>query len=131
MAEYINKEFLMREVESRLQLMREEYGDYDHYTDGFEECVDRIECQPIADVVEVRHGEWVGKKYNCDYRWAQPKVKLEDCHYLECSNCGNIHPLYTYDVWTNTLIRCAVFSEPLKIPNYCPNCGAKMRGCEK
>ena len=54
MAQYIDKDLLMQEVEARLQLLRQENGDYDHYTDGFEECVDRIECQPIADVVEVQ-----------------------------------------------------------------------------
>ena len=125
MAEYIEREALHSSG----------YDVYDKYAhksksarDALLTMEELIKTAPTADVVEVRHGEWVGKKYNCYYRGAQPKVKLEDCHYLECSNCGNIHPLYTYDVWTNVLIRCAVFSEPLKIPNYCPNCGAKMDG---
>ena len=87
-----------------------------------------LDYVPAADVAPVIHGEWVGKKYNWDYRWEQPKVKLEDCHYLECSNCGNRHPLYTYNVWTNCLTRCAVFDEKLKIPKYCSNCGAEMNG---
>jgi hypothetical protein len=88
--QYINKEFLMREVESRLQFMREENGDYDHYTDGFEECVDRIESQPIADVVEIdKVAEMLRLSFNDDcacnfngndeWLWEKCKYAETDC----------------------------------------------------
>jgi hypothetical protein len=55
---------------------------------------------PVADVVEVVHGEWINK--NWLYR---------------CSECDSVCPYDieadVYDLWT-----C----------HYCPNCGAKMDG---
>ena len=51
-----------------------------------------------ADVVEVKHGEWVGGKFN-DY-----SGEYEE----QCSNCKK-------------------YSREYARP-YCPNCGANMRG---
>ena len=59
------------------------------------------ECKyftPTADVVEVKHGEWVGGKFN-DY-----SGEYEE----QCSNCKK-------------------YSREYARP-YCPNCGAKMDG---
>ena len=80
---------------------------------------------PIADVAPTVHGKWIGKKYNWENDYNPPEVK--DSHYLVCSNCDHRHPLYNYSVWTNTLTRCTVFTDPITIPNYCPKCGAKMK----
>ena len=57
-----------------------------------------IKTIPAAEVVEVRHGEWV-------------KVHDEVCYWLACSVCGEEIPKrFGTDYYTN----------------YCPNCGAKM-----
>ena len=53
MAEYIEREALLKVINTRLKHLRDAYGDYDHYTDGYDECVDRVEDFPTADVVEV------------------------------------------------------------------------------
>ena len=61
-------------------------------------CIDYV---PTADVVEVRHGEWV--------------VELDDLGWNKhtCSECG-----YTKRTDIHTSLGW----------NYCPNCGAKMDG---
>lgn len=66
-----------------------------------------ITKQPAADVVEVRRGEWC----------------LVEYEYLVCDRCGHWH--YTGCDSTSEA------KEKLKngeIPNFCPNCGADMRG---
>lgn len=65
---------------------------------------DAIDRVPTADVVEVRHGEWV---HNEEYEdWAEMWV---------CSLCNGNAP-------TNGDYRHNLLS------HYCPNCGAKMDG---
>ena len=51
--EYIERDALCESLNARLKQLRDDYGDYDHYTDGFEECIDRIDDLLAADVVEV------------------------------------------------------------------------------
>ena len=41
----------------------------------------------------------------------------ENCYYLQCSNCGKI------TIWNNEI--------SYLYPNYCPNCGAKMKNAGK
>lgn len=62
-----------------------------------------IDQEPAADVVEVKHGKWIGKQLD-NFR------KYE----VTCSNCGWIG-IENYDS----------YNEPSDF-NYCPNCGAKM-----
>ena len=68
-----------------------------------------IRKQPTVDAVEVVHGEWE----ECD--WVKYDGHGECVHYpkaaLRCSNCCN-----------------AFKKELLWKDNYCPNCGADMRG---
>ena len=61
-----------------------------------------VEQQPIADVVEVVHGEWI-KITDVDIRLMGRQIK--EVHY-KCSVCGGE---YYFDT------------------NYCPHCGADMR----
>lgn len=65
--EYIEREALCESLNARLKQLRDDYGYYDHYTDGFEECVDRIDDLLAADVVEV--------------------VRCKDCKYCFDSEC--------------------------------------------
>lgn len=52
--EYIERGALEEKLNRRLEQLRKEYGNYDHYTDGFDEAVDIVEDEPAAaDVVEV------------------------------------------------------------------------------
>lgn len=64
------------------------------------EILTEIEYAPTADVVEVRHGNWID----------------DHCNRFHCSDCGKTYQLGSvqtiYDVK-----RCWV---------YCPHCGAKM-----
>ena len=92
MAEYIEREKLLEIINSRIEVLRKEYGDFDEYTDGIDECIDRIEDFPAADVAPVRHGEWEivigsnGKEYmvcTC-CRVSQDLTGV----FSYCPNCG-------------------------------------------
>lgn len=61
----------------------------------------QIDSLPRADVVEVRHGEWI-----------KPKNRVDPSDWKECSRCG-----YYFDV-----------SVGQEVTPYCPECGAYMRG---
>lgn len=64
MAEYIKREALMALLEERIEYLFKENGDYDHYTNGFDEAFGKVEDFPVAaDVVEV--------------------VRCKDCKYYE------------------------------------------------
>lgn len=67
-----------------------------------------IECEPPADVVEAKHGEWIQE-------WELEKG-LEDndeIPYIKCSLCGHTE-------W-------CIDKERDATPNYCSDCGAKMK----
>ena len=72
------------------------------------DCV--VKVAPVADVVLVVHGRWVDKKAWHMGRWVAWK---------ECSRCGEKDE------------NCEMY-EMLPfgggLPNYCPNCGARMDG---
>ena len=86
--EYIEREALEKDFNSRLNDLVAEYGQYDHYVRGFDEAVDRLEDAPAADVVEVRHAKWVSsEQYN-----GRPECPV--CFYVTdektnyCPHCG-------------------------------------------
>ena len=103
MAEYIKREALEKDLNIRLSALRGKNGYYDHYTDGFDECVDRVENFPAADVEEVKHGKWIEVQ--------KENIWNDIVPVLECSACGK------YTVGTRGIMTKS---------NYCPNCGAKM-----
>ena len=83
--------------------------DYAHY--GIEHSYDATDLEailnecPTADVAEVRHGRWIEQEADMDTIY-------------ECSVCGE--PFVTIE------------GTPAdNLWNYCPNCGASMRGEEK
>jgi len=104
MAEYIKREALEKDLNIRLSALRGKNGYYDHYTDGFDECVDRVENFPAADVEEVKHGKWVNIPLNMDPNYFAYKCNLRK----KCSVCRYVMP----GEWPDF--------------NICPNCGAKM-----
>lgn len=89
MAEYIEREAAINAV-------------YEAFADG-ESAYDAIEAIPAADVVPVRHGQWI----------------VEDITgIVKCSECKNDAPLDTTGggQWR---------------PPFCHSCGAKMDGSEE
>ena len=66
--------------------------------------------------------KWIGKKYDWDNEITPPTI--EQSHYLECSECRYLHPIYTYSAWTNRITLASVYNEKVEIPKYCARCGA-------
>ena len=73
-------------------------GYYDHYTDGFDECVDRVENFPAADVEEVKHGKWI------------------KCSVIKCSVCGSCTDIQSDEA----------YEKFIESYYYCPVCGSKL-----
>ena len=73
-----------------------------------------IDFQPTVDAVEVVHGEWErcsGDLHSSGYA-------------VYCSVCNKIHFVHN----TYSLGGLYGHKELFELPNYCPNCGAKMDG---
>ena len=105
MAEYIEREALLKDISESVVFTVKE-GQPSLEIRGANKITDRIKAAPIADVVEVVHGEWIEKQIPLN--WCEDDVDIV----YECSICG-----------------CENFGES----PYCPNCGAKMdaeRKCE-
>lgn len=101
MAEYIEREAFLKDIEERYCLPCKEAGK-DHSGCKCDVCwVDDMRGDvidaPAADVAPVVHGRWISKNPH-GYEWT-----------FVCSNCGYVdgHPFNDRH-------------------NYCPNCGAKM-----
>ena len=78
---------------------------FTNYTDEFYGAMQALNEIPAANVAPVAHGRWI--KDNDSW---QPDDYY--CCYFDhkCSECGN------------------VVNDRYGLPNYCPNCGAKMDG---
>ena len=63
--------------------------------------------QPAADVVEVKHGEWIGEGDG----YSEGEIVIDVWYCSECGHCID-----------------EGIDDPHILPNYCPNCGAKMDG---
>lgn len=70
-------------------------------TAEYEALLGYLKKRPTVDAVEVVHGRWTP---NFEYDFDRGEHRLTGYH---CNQCG---------IWT------------LKKSNYCPNCGADMRG---
>ena len=107
MSRYIDVDKLLKSTISKYRCVPlvgiHTYRNGEEYFDG-EDFDDLINNTPTADVVEVRHGEWIEDKH----RW-------NPSDWRECSLCG-----YYFDV-----------SVGQELTAYCPNCGAKMDGERK
>lgn len=80
MAEYIEREALLK-YPIRIGHYDKEHGNKD-FVLGIESVMEYAEALPAADVVEVRHGRWVGLEYD-GYADGCPVYDL-----WECSECG-------------------------------------------
>lgn len=99
MAEYIERETLIAEMEKRLEfLVSDYYARYGSFglahTSGFTEAIDYAYHAPIADVAPVVHGRWIKR----------PDERI-------CPFCNDSHAYFGGADW-----------------NYCPHCGARMDG---
>ena len=89
MDEYIEREALEVDLNHRLKFLMTEYGEYDHYTSGFDEAVTRVENFPSADVAPVRHGRWVrGETDTKQFFLCNRGRKREHWEGNYCPRCG-------------------------------------------
>ena len=85
-------------------------------------CIGALTKVPNADVVEVRHGEWVKHDETrdgfCHHRCSICKVDAP-FHYLQTEE-------YDEEIgWSMGISTTGIYEH---LTNYCPNCGAKMDG---
>lgn len=108
MARYIDAEKLLIEMRPKQKPHESTYATGRMF---FAYDIAVINEQPTADVVEVKHGEWL------PYESEEPFGDESETTWYKCSVCG-----------TDALGRCyedEYYSYPLRT-DYCPNCGAKM-----
>lgn len=120
MAEYIDRDAALREIERREALM---VGDKRVSVDAMKSF---IKNRPAADVAPVVHGRWILEAHDerVNYRWNVT---------AECSECCDEQKEILAGFFPNVpspIARDAalVSAESVKLSNYCPNCGAKMDG---
>ena len=101
---YINRIEALRQIEWYMSMKERNYG---NRTITFDEVVGLILDLDVADVVEVKHGEWYISEYE----------------YFNCSECGNS----VYNGCDSTAEAKSRLNDGM-YNNYCPNCGAKMDG---
>lgn len=101
-----DKEYIERgALVDKLKELKEEWG-FTFTADGVEEAIFAVDEEPAADVVDVRHGEWIDKPtgaYGRMQSW--------------CSACGKHSGIGGI--------------ESNRHKPYCPNCGARMDGERK
>lgn len=111
MAEYIKREEL-REI---LDGWRDAHADVDdvHGCGLLEDVICEVDAQTAADVAPVVHGRWIPSE--SDFDDDDTLFDVEEWCDWQCSACRE-------DI-------CYDDPMPIKLlPNYCPNCGAKMDG---
>lgn len=109
MSKYIDKDLLIEHIKdlptwaywADFSGMYEKPTKYPDGTFDVDDVINSIENAPEADVVEVKHGEWLLKHIGTG-------------HYWECSECHTNPCIYV-----------------TKDTKYCPNCGVRMDGDNK
>ena len=118
MADYINREALLKDIDETVVFtVRKGTPLPTAEMRGSNKVIDRIKSAPTADVVEVRHGEWMTREYQYGEngeidKWVEKPAKYGDCAY--CSLCLQHAGLNGGGEYV--------------LSAYCPNCGAKMDG---
>lgn len=108
MAEYIDKQALITEIQSAVSMVLQtapyEKVWFDRFVDRQNEIVAIIERQPAAEVEQVRHGRWVATAYTTTSKRGRIISNVK----YTCSECE----------WGNGRKRS----------NYCAVCGARIDG---
>jgi hypothetical protein len=88
----IDANALEKRMEERLNSLRKEYGNYDHYTDGFEEGCEAVEYAETLDPVIFRpKGRWKSLgcgEFVCECCWSHVEYESRKCGHNYCPNCG-------------------------------------------
>ncbi len=113
MPEYIDREAVYKRACRGCTRHGDEFGSCYH-EELCEELQSEFASAPIADVEPVRHGRWEGEGDGYAETDYGEMALVYDV--WSCSECGHIIDDGTDD--------------PELLPNYCPNCGAKMEGDE-
>ena len=86
MAEYIEREALEKMLNERLTYLLDKNGQYDYYTDGYDEAVSTVEEFLSADVAPVVHGRW--KRYGKNLGECSECGEIVSARSYYCPNCG-------------------------------------------
>ena len=103
MDEYIEREALMRRIKEIHCAECDSYHGVKCRACWVDDTLDYIDCEPAADVEQVRHGRWI---------MGTGENGLQ-AGYRECSRCGEIVK-YGYSLYG--------------VHNFCNYCGARMDG---
>lgn len=107
MAEYIDREALMQKMLAKLRDWKQRQVDFESFVSGYAQgCID-VENAPVADVAEVKHGEWL-PDYETFVDDSERESEPIQTGWV-CSLCGR---------------------QEFKKEPYC-HCGANMRGRTK
>ena len=101
MAKYIDADLLRSSLEDKIEEAWMDHDYYRGYNDGLETAINALEEAPAADVKSAKHGKWINTHSEFDP------------HMRKCTACEK---------------QLSVLGGPL---DYCPNCGAKMKGVTK
>ena len=88
MSDLIGREALLEKMNKRLDDLRKKHGQYDHYTDGFDDAVDMVMDFPAAEAEPVRHGRWIFGGDGCVVCSECDEEEPNNIHRNYCPNCG-------------------------------------------
>ena len=92
---------------------------------GFKQILTDIKNQPTVEARPVVHGKWgleVTKEQN--YHW-NVNAECNSCCYENKEVWGGFFPNVPDELARDTAL---LYAKEVNLPNFCPNCGADMRG---